>query len=117
LSQCQPSVAKANSPRSFARGLSLQTQLAVLKGERLPESHLDTFLRAYDVVKVATWQDYTVESILLGLLSANRRDEAVCLASDYVSTSRRDRGEISIPLAAILNRLSGERGEERVHAE
>ncbi len=112
LSRCQPSVARVNSSRSFARGLSLQTQLAVLKGEQLSESHLSTFLHAYNVVKVATWQDYTVESILLGLLSASRRTEAECLARDYVSTFRRDRSAISIPLAAILSRMASERGEE-----
>jgi hypothetical protein len=112
ISRCQPSVARVNSPRSFARGLSLQTQLAVLKGRELPESHLGIFRDAYEAVKLAPWQDYTVESILLGLLSANHRTEAVGLAREYVSTFRRDRGAISIPLGRILKQVTGANGEE-----
>ena len=44
LSRCQPSAAKVKAPRSYARALSLQTQLAVLKGEKISESHLRNFL-------------------------------------------------------------------------
>jgi hypothetical protein len=106
LSRCQPSAARVKSPRSHARALSLQTQLAVLRGEAITDLHLRNFLRAYDVVKVATWQDYTVESILLGLFSANRQAEAACLARDYISRFRRDRGPISSPLAAIIGRIA-----------
>jgi hypothetical protein len=105
LSRCRSSAAKVNSPRSHARGLSLQTQLAVLNGDRIPESHLRSLLDVYNVVKSATWQDYTVESILLGLISAKRQLEAACLARDYTSIFRRDQAAISSPLAAIILQL------------
>jgi DNA-binding SARP family transcriptional activator len=106
LSRCQPSAAKIRSPRSHARGLSLQTQLAVLKGEEIRNSHLDSLLDAYDLVKSATWQDYTVESILLGLISVERRKEAASLATDYITRFRRDQAAISSPLAAIISQLT-----------
>ena len=106
LSRCQASAAKVNSPRSHARSLSLQTQLAVLKGEGIPESLLRSLLVAYDVVKSATWQDYTVESILLGLISTQRQTDAACLARGYTSQFRRDRAAISSPLAATIMQLT-----------
>jgi DNA-binding SARP family transcriptional activator/tetratricopeptide (TPR) repeat protein len=106
LSRCQPSAARVKSPRSYARSLSLQTQLAVLKGERISKLHLRALLHTYDVVKLATWQDYTVESIVLALLSAKRETEAARLVRDYTSRFRRDRGPISSPLAAIIGQIA-----------
>lgn len=106
LARCLPSVARAKSPRSHARGLALQTHLSVLKGEHVAESQLCTFLDLFDLVKAATWQDYTVESILLGLISAGRCVDAARLAKDYTSLYRRDLSAVSVPLATIIGRLS-----------
>jgi hypothetical protein len=66
----------------------------------------------YDVVKTATFQDYTAESTLRGLISAGRSADAICLARDYTSRYRRDRSEISIPLAGIIGLLSSPQEED-----
>jgi hypothetical protein len=109
LARCLPAVARAKSPRSLARGLSLQTQLAVLKGEHVTESHLHTFIEVFDVVRAATWQDYSAESLLLGLISANRHGEASRLAKEYLSQDRRDNSALAVPLAKIIGQLSADR--------
>jgi hypothetical protein len=106
LERCLPSVARANSPRSQARGLALQTQLAVLKGKSVSESHLRAFTHVYESVKSATLQDYTAESLLKGLISADRSSEARRLAREYTSHYRRDLSGLSAPLGEVISRLS-----------
>jgi DNA-binding SARP family transcriptional activator len=105
LANCLPSVARSKSTRSHARAISLNTQLSVLKGERITEERILQFIEVFDNVKNATFQDYTVESILLGLLSTGRQKDASLLAHDYIAVHRRDRSAISIPLLRLLDRL------------
>jgi len=106
LARCLPSAARAKSPRSHARGFALQTQLAVLKGEVISETHLRSFAEVFDLVKNATLQDYTAESLILGLISADRPADAARLANEYTTQNRRDLSEISQSLVQVLRQLS-----------
>jgi len=106
LANCLPSAARSKSTRSHARAISLTTQLRVLKGERSTDEQIQQLLSVFDVVKNATLQDYTMESIVVGLLSAGRNRDAAILADDYVATHRRDRSALAVPLARRLHDMS-----------
>ncbi len=106
LSMCLPSVPKSNAPRSLARGLSLQVQLEVAKGQTIPDAYLDALREVFNSVKHAVRQDFTADSLIRGLISTNRTEEARAVAAEYVQYSRRDVGAISASLASTLRRLT-----------
>jgi DNA-binding SARP family transcriptional activator/tetratricopeptide (TPR) repeat protein len=106
LASSLPSAERFKSTRSRARAISLTTQLGVLKGERTTEDGIRQLFEIFDIVKNSTFQDYTVESILLGLMNEGRERDAALLAYEYTTVHRRDRSALSVPLAKMLDKVT-----------
>jgi DNA-binding SARP family transcriptional activator len=106
IDRCVKGLMQGQSARSSVRTHALEAQVLCVKGEPIPTSSLDSFLKCFEVTKLSSLQDYSVESLLLALNAVNRREDAVRLARDYVSHFRRDVSPLSVPLGEIIVSLS-----------
>jgi hypothetical protein len=106
LSKCSNGAESSNSARSLVRYRSLQLQLMLLAGGEIADEFLNAMITLHDITKKSLVQDYTVESLLLGLERANRLADAERIAVGYVHEYRRATSPISASLAAIISRLA-----------
>jgi DNA-binding SARP family transcriptional activator len=106
ISRCIKGLMRGQSARSSVRTDALQSQLLCEKGEPVPASLLNSFLMFFETTKKSSLQDYSVESLLRVLKAANRHDEAVLLAHDYVFQFRRDVSPLSVPLRETIDSLA-----------
>jgi hypothetical protein len=105
VARCIESAAQGQSPRGMIRAHSLAAQLFRRKGEIMPLKLLEPFLGCYELTKLSSLQDYSVESLLLALESAGRNEDATHLAEEYVSKFRRDVSPLSVPLSDVIHSL------------
>jgi hypothetical protein len=106
FSYCLTVAEKTQATRSHAREMAMKTQLAALKEERMDQKALDSFVEMFERIKTTTCQDYTAESLFIGLQSAGREDQARAMVADFVAEHRRDLGALSAELQAIMNRMA-----------
>jgi hypothetical protein len=99
-------VMRSRSPRSFARMYALQAQMAALQGEKLNQQTLQLFLEVFNITKLATGQDFNVESLCIALNAAGESEKARLLLRDYLETHRRDLFAVSPNLHALALELS-----------
>jgi hypothetical protein len=105
LANCINGAEASKSRRSLVRYRSLQTHFMVLTGQRITEAYLNEFIALHDATKRSLMQDYTVESLILGLESVDRLDDAERFATEYVYGHRRARCPLPVPLALLISRL------------
>jgi len=107
LTHCLPAVARTRSIRSLARRFAFECQIAILNEARASDELLDSFLDTFAVAKRCSYQDFNAESLVLGLASAGRYDEARGIGEDFVRNSRRDLSDVSSTLANTIRRFEG----------
>jgi DNA-binding SARP family transcriptional activator len=103
--RCVEGGAGKQSARGLVRARALEAQLLCIKGQPIPATLLESFLRCFDLTKLSSLQDYSVESLLRALEAADRREDAIQLADAYVSAFRRDVSPLSVPLSKAIHSL------------
>jgi hypothetical protein len=106
LGMCNSVAMGSQSARSSARAVALETHLAIASGRTITEEELQAFRCVFDITRLATCQDYTVEILTLALQSRGCRSEARQLAMDFIHRDRRDLGAVSTSLSAVVSKLS-----------
>jgi hypothetical protein len=105
VERCVKSASLGQSPRGSIRAFALEAQLLCIKGQSMSAASLESFLRCFEVTKLSSLQDYSVESLLRVLDVVGRREDAIQLAADYVSGFRRDLSPLSVPLSEVIHSL------------